>query len=98
MEDEITERFLQTVTSKVKVWETRVNTEYFQTVWQAHTSRSCPNLERLKLWFDLQAQYPPLPCLTLCIGSFIFSSFWDGSSTVCSICHCATDGDLDSKG
>lgn len=49
MEDEITECFLQTVTSKVKVWETRVNTEYFQTVWQAHTSRSCPNLERLKL-------------------------------------------------
>lgn len=48
MEDEITEHFLQTVTSKVKVWETHVNAECFQTLGHARTSLSCPDLERVK--------------------------------------------------
>jgi len=39
MEDEITEHFLQTVASKVKVWRTPVSTEYLQTVGQALHSR-----------------------------------------------------------
>lgn len=38
MEDEITEHFLQTVTSEVKVLEIHVNTEYFHYVRQAPTS------------------------------------------------------------
>lgn len=38
MEDEITEHFLQTVTSEVKVLEIHVNTEYFHDVRQAPTS------------------------------------------------------------
>lgn len=48
MEDEITEHFLQTVTSKVKVMETLFNTEYFQTVGQARALLSCADLERMK--------------------------------------------------
>lgn len=56
MEDEITEHFLQTVTSKVKVWETHVSTEYFHTAGQAPPSFSCPHLERIKIRCDLQAQ------------------------------------------
>lgn len=55
MEDEVTEHFLQTVTSKIKVWETHVSTEYFHTAGQASPSLSCPDLERIKTWFDLQA-------------------------------------------
>lgn len=36
MEDEITEHFLQTVTSKVKVWEAEMNGEYFQAAVHSH--------------------------------------------------------------
>lgn len=69
------EHFLQTITTKVKVWKTHFNSDYLQTIWLACTSLSRPDLEKVKPQFGLQALYSPLPCQNLYMDSFTFSSF-----------------------